>query len=139
MKLNLLLVLAGALMIGACSKIESSKLRGGGLQVFPKPQAVEVLTRAQRWCAEDNGDDVIATWKFLRSQTGEVGLYNLKTQKFDSLDPITWDLNDDVLTLTLHANVTNRQIRFSGPRGQEKVTVLGQDKSADLTFSECNY
>src|ERR1044072_8665320 len=138
MKLNVLLVLTGALMIGACSKFEANKLRGGGLQVFPKAQAVEVLTRAQRWCAQEDGGDSIATWKFLRSQTGEAGIYNLKTQKFDTLDPITWDLNDDVLTITLHTNVVNKQIRFSGPRGQEKVTVLGEDKSADLTFAECN-
>src|SRR4051812_45898773 len=102
MNLKLGLIVTTAVLLSACAKFKSNDARVGGT-IFSKAQAITVLTRAAQWCqaAVEMKDGQFATQKFIADGTGVYGSFSTITGKYESLEAMTWDVTNDVLTVTL--------------------------------------
>ena len=101
-------------------------------------EAIAVLTASARWCYDNTTTDAFyGTHVFAKNSQGEFALWNRIQKKYMSRDPMTWQVTDNVLTMTLpktyKPNVwTTRLLFLDG-----SVQLWRDDDSLQSVLSPC--
>lgn len=128
MNLKLGLVVVSAVALSACGKFRSNDARSGA-RIFGKAEAITVMTRAPLFCqtVSEMKDGSITTLKFNADMTGAIATFSTVENKMGAKDAMTWDIVNDVLTMsapTHNPNVMVNRIRFSGKPHAETITMI---------------